>query len=95
MFLLGTGFLIKNIYIKFKCTDLQYAIEYYLTSGRDDNRLMRVQTITLVFSDNDSAIVQAFGLRKDKPHSQIGVEGHFSKGHLNSWKLEDSYLVEN
>ena len=89
------SFIIRSVYIKSCCKELDFAVEHYLTSNNSDDCLVRVKTMNLVFSDKDKAVVQAFGLSKKEPHSMIGVEGHFKKNNSNSWKLESTYSIEN
>lgn len=85
-----SSFVIYKFYKKIKCRDLQYAVEYQLTSGTPSERLMRVQHITLLFNDNTSAVVEVSGLSKDEPHYQTTIKGTFKKGSFNSWKLINS-----
>ena len=85
------GFFIGyKLYIKNKCKDLGYAVEHYLTSKKADDGLLRVQNMTLVFSDDTTAIVKAYGLSKEEPHEKSAVEGMFRKDSLDSWGLEST-----
>ena len=87
---IGIGFFIGyKLYIKNKCKDLGYAVEHYLTSKKADDGLLRVQ-MTLVFSDDTTAIVKAYGLSKEEPHEKSAVEGMFRKDSLDSWGLEST-----
>ena len=95
LILVITFLVIRYVHIKSSCKDLDYAVEHYLTSGKNDQNLLRVKTMTLIFSDNDKAVVQAFGLSQEDPHREIGIEGHFKKDSVNSWKLESTYSIEN
>lgn len=91
---IGIGFFIGyKLYIKNKCKDLGYAVEHYLTSKKADNGLLRVQNMTLVFSDDTTAIVKAYGLSKEEPHEKSAVEGMFRKDSLDSWDLESTTLL--
>lgn len=88
---IGIGFFIGyKLYIKNKCKDLGYAVEHYLTSKKADDGLLRVQNMTLVFSDDTTAIVKAYGLSKEEPHEKSAVEGMFRKDSLDSWGLEST-----
>ena len=88
---IGIGFFIGyKLYIKNKCKDLGYAVEHYLTSKKADDGLLRVQNMTLVFSDDTTAIVKAYGLSKEEPHEKSAVEGMFRKDSLDSWDLEST-----
>ena len=89
--IIGIGlFFTYKLYIKNKCKDLGYAVEHYLTSKKSEDRLLRVQNMTLVFSDKNTAIVKAYGLSSDEPHAQSAVEGMFRKDSLDSWTLEST-----
>lgn len=46
--------------------------------------------MTLVFSDDTTAIVKAYGLSKEEPHKKSAVEGMFRKDSLDSWDLEST-----
>ncbi|SFU79419.1 hypothetical protein SAMN04487886_11672 [Clostridium sp. DSM 8431] len=70
-----------------KCRDLQYAVEYELTSGTPSERLLRVRRITLIFNDNECAVIEASGLSKESPHYETKIKGTFKKDKFNSWKL--------
>lgn len=72
---------------KIKCRDLQYAVESEFTSGSPSERLLRVQHITLIFNDNECAVVEASGLSKENPHKETTIKGTFKKDKFNSWKL--------
>jgi len=78
------------LYVKTKCKDLQYSIEYNLTSGKSSKSLLRVQNISLIFNDNKNAIVEATGLSKEEPHSSTKIRGTFKKDFFDSWILENS-----
>ncbi|MGG7176633.1 hypothetical protein ACQPU1_03495 [Clostridium paraputrificum] len=93
--LLTSGYIIRKIYIQTRCRDLEYAVDYYLTSGNEANGLLLVKTITLVFSDNDTAVIEAYGLNKSEPHASTAIKGYFKKDSFNSWTLENSYPIEN
>ncbi|WP_143316363.1 hypothetical protein [Clostridium sp. HBUAS56017] len=88
-------YLLRKLYIKNKSKDLQYAIEYSLTSGNSKNQLLRVQNISLIFNDNKNAIVEVYGLSKNEPHASTKIRGTFKRGALNSWNLEESKIIQN
>ena len=63
--------------------------EYYCTHGfSSKDKLLRVQTISLINCDNDTAVVEAQGLSKSMPHKSISIKGNFKKGIGSSWYLE-------
>lgn len=82
-------FLAKNSYIAAKSTDLSYAVEYNFTHGfSSKNKLLRVQKMTLLYSDGESATVEAYGLSKEEPHKEISIKGSFKKDDHKSWHLD-------
>ncbi len=88
-------FLIYRNYITFKCENFDYAVNYYLTKGKEDDKLLRVNYYNIIFHDIDKIVIKASGLRKLSPHKTLKIEGHFIKNENNSWELENIYLSEN
>lgn len=88
-------FLIYRNYITFKCKNFDYAVNYYLTKGKEDDKLLRVNYYNIIFHDIDKIVIKASGLRKLSPHKTLKIEGHFIKNENNSWELENIYLSEN
>lgn len=87
---LSIGF--KKAYMYFSCKDLSSAVEYHMTSNKEIP-LLRVQSMKLKFSNGDSAVVEAFGLTKEKPHESKSLECHLKKKN-NYWKLENLYVLQ-
>lgn len=87
-----TALTAKNVFAYVKCQDISTAVEYLMTTNVA-NALLRVQTMELKFSDGDTAVVDASGLSKEKPHQSRKVECHLRKKN-NSWKLENSYILK-
>ena len=85
----------KTIYIKFKCRNLEYAVNYELSNDCGSNNLLRVQNSKLVFLDTDKVVINAQGLSKKEPHRTTIIEGHFTKDFFNSWDLENAYDISN
>lgn len=94
LFIAISSLIIRNIYINKHCEDLYYSANHNLTSGFSHERLLRVNNMTLIFSDNENAMVEAYGLSKDAPHKTIGIKGRFLKNSSGSWILENTYLIE-
>lgn len=85
---------IYKLYVNSKCKDLSYAITYSLTNKSERNqRLMDVTESTLVFQDDDTAIVLASGLSKKKPHSTTNIKGYLKKDHSGVWELNKTSLI--
>lgn len=93
--LLTFSYGIWKLYKINKSKDLQYAVESTLTTGNSDESLLRVQNITLVFNDNETAIIEASGLSKSEPHYSTTIKGYYKKGIMNSWKLEKTYKLQS
>ena len=48
---------------------------------------MRVQHISLISKDNNTAIVEVSGLSKSKPHKSTLLTGTFTRNSDGIWKL--------
>lgn len=86
---------VYKLYIKNRCKDLNYAVNYYLTEPSDGNSLARINHSSLVFSDTDTAVVTAYGLSKAAPHKKTICKGIFRRAPSNSWTLDDYHILEN
>ena len=89
------SFLIYRNYFISKCKNFDYAVNYYLTKGKEDDKLLIVKDYKIIFYDMDKIVIKAYGLRKLSPHKTLKIEGHFIKNENNSWELENIYLSEN
>ncbi|MFW2487038.1 hypothetical protein [Clostridium chromiireducens] len=85
-----SAFLItNNIYLSKSSKDLGFAVEYNFTTGFfSDNKLLRVQKMSLIYYDGETAIVEASGLSKAPPHKNTSLKGSFKKDENKSWYLE-------
>lgn len=82
-------FVARNSYISAKSTNLSYAVEYYFTHGfSSKDKLLRVQKMTLIYSDGTFAVVEASGLSKEEPHKEVSIKGSFKKDNYKSWYLD-------
>lgn len=83
-----------KFYVNSKCKDLSYAINYNLTNKSEKNqRLIDVLNSNLVFQDEDSAIVEASGFSKAKPHNNTNIKGFFKKTSSGVWTLDKTSLI--
>ena len=88
-------FITPTIYIHSNSKDLGFAVEYNLTTGfSSENKLLRVQKMSLIYCDGDTAIVEASGLSKNPPHKTTSVKGSFKKDKNKSWNLE-KFMISN
>lgn len=94
LILIPTFLLYKN-YVISKCKNFDYSVNYYLTKGKENDKLLRVKDYTITFHDKDKIVIKAYGLRKLSPHKTLKIEGHFIKNENNSWELENIYFIEN
>lgn len=96
LILIGVSFFVRDRILIAKCQDLYYATEHYMTTGVfNSNKLLRVQTMKLIFSDTDSAVVEAQGLSDKAPNPRTTYKAFFKKNSNDSWTLEKSVLVDN
>ncbi|SFD33294.1 hypothetical protein [Clostridium uliginosum] len=92
--IISSFFITKQLYISNKCTDLSYSVEHNFTTGLDSkNKLLRVQEMSLVYCDGETAVVEASGLSKSDPHKKTSIKGNFKKIKDSSWILQESYPV--
>lgn len=82
-----TSFLLThNLYVRNNSNDLGFAVEYNLTTGfSSENKLLRVQEMSLIYFDGDTAIVEASGLAKNPPHNKTFVRASFKKDINKCW----------
>ena len=86
---IASFFITRNIYISINSKDLGFAVEYNFTTGfSSENKLLRVQKMSLVYCDGETSVVEASGLSKNAPHKNICVKGSFKKDNNKSWYLE-------
>lgn len=96
MISIGIGFVIRGKIITSNCKDLYYATDYYMTTGAfNSNKLLRVKTMKLVFSDKDSAIVETQGLYYKTPYAKTTYKAFFKKDSHDSWTLEKTIQIDN
>lgn len=86
---IASFFIIHNIYISKNSKDLGFAVEYNFTTGfSSENKLLRVQKMSLIYCDGETAVVEASGLSKNSPHKITSVRGSFKKDNNKSWNFE-------
>lgn len=86
---IASFFITRNIYISINSKDLGFAVEYNFTTGfSSENKLLRVQKMSLVYCDGETSVVEASGLSKNEPHKNISIKGSFKKDNNKSWYLE-------
>ena len=95
--IITTSYFITNkLYISNNSRDLGFAVEYNLTTGfSSENKLLRVQKMSLLYFDGEVAVVEASGLSKISPHKTTSIRGSFKKDSNKSWILEKLLLSDN
>lgn len=85
--------LIRVSYINTKCKDLYYATDYYMTSKiSDSQKLLRVKTMKLLFSDGKTAVVEVYGMYSKAPYDNKTYKAYFTRNNnADSWKLDKVY----
>ena len=82
-------FITSKLYVSSNSKDLGFAVEYnFTTSFSSENKLLRVQKMSLIYCDGETAVVEASGLSKLPPHKTISVRGSFKKDNNKSWNFE-------
>ena len=82
-------FITHNLYVSSNSKDLEFAVEYNFTTGfSSENKLLRVQKMSLIYSDGETSVVEASGLSKNEPHKNVSIKGSFRKDNNKSWHLE-------
>ena len=82
-------FITHNLYVISNSKDLEFAVEYNFTTGfSSENKLLRVQKMSLIYSDGETSVVEASGLSKNEPHKNVSIKGSFRKDNNKSWHLE-------
>lgn len=86
-----TSFLLTHsLYVRNNSKDLGFAVEYNLTTGfSSENKLLRVQEMSLIYFDGDTAIVEASGLSKNTPHKKTFIRASFKKDINKCWIFEN------
>lgn len=86
LIIITSFFLTHNLYIRNNSKDLGFAVEYNLTTGfSSENKLLRVQEMSLIYFDGDTAIVEASGLAKNPPHEKTSIKASFKKDINKCW----------
>lgn len=80
---------LKTLYIRNKCKDIYYSIDYYMTSTYSkNNRLLRVKEMNLSYSDEKNVIAIASGLDNESPHRYLSYKISLFKTERGYWKME-------
>ena len=87
---------IKALYIRYKCKDIYYSIDYYMTSSYfEDNKLLRVKEMNLIYSDDKNVIAIASGLDHESPHKYSSYKISLSRTEKDYWKMQSITPINN
>lgn len=90
LIVISAFFITQDFYISKNSQDLYYVVEYNFTKGNNINdSLLRVQYMTLIYSDGQNATVKVSGLSKAKPHHTISLTGNFTRDNNKSWRIKE------
>lgn len=83
-------FLININITNSKCKDLNYATNHYMTTGIfNKNKVLTINGMNLLFSDDNKAIIEVDGLYYKSPHIRKKYQLSLSKTKGGMWKLDD------
>lgn len=78
----------RTLYINYKCKDIYYAVDYYMTSKYAKNyKLLRVKEVNLTYEDDKTAQVTASGLEDTSPHKYSSYKVSFEKTSKGYWQI--------
>lgn len=81
---------IYNFCIKLKCKDINYSIEYNLTSKiKSEDRLLNIRKKETLFESSSSITIKVTGMSKKPPHGTKSIEASFIKDKNDIWLLEN------
>lgn len=73
-----------------KCKDLNYATNHYMTTGIfNKSKVLTVNGMKLLFSDDNKAIVEVDGLYYKSPHIRKKYQLSLSRTKGSMWKLDE------
>ncbi|MBL4932439.1 hypothetical protein [Clostridium paridis] len=86
----------RTLYINYKCKDIYYAVDYYMTSKyAKDYKLLRVKEVNLTYEDDKTAQVTASGLEDTSPHKYSSYKVSFEKTSKGYWQIDNISPVNN
>lgn len=89
------GGLIKYIYISKRCTNINYAVQNYFTTGVFNNyKMYKLDTINLSFSNGTIAMVKIDGLEQKSPHKKVAYSVFLEKNSRGIWKVQKIYPAQ-
>lgn len=89
------GGLIKYIYTLNRCSNINYAVENYFTTGIfNKNKMYQLSNINLSFSNGTLAVVKIDGLEQKSPHKKVAYSVFLEKNSRGTWKVKKIYPAQ-
>ncbi len=77
---------------KAKSKDLYYASQKYVTTGLfNRNKLYKVESSKLIFSDGTTSVIVVTGIEKALPHKKTSYKLFVKKNNQGIWKVKNIY----
>lgn len=93
--ILLTIVIIRNIYVSKKCTDINYTVENYFTTGIFNKyKIYNMEDVTLSFSNGKDAFITVKGISSKTPHHKVEYTVFLEKNNNGSWKVKKVYTSE-
>lgn len=84
--------IIKNTYISKKCTNINYAVENYFTTGIFNKyKIYGMEDVNLSFSNGKDAFIKVKGISCKVPHHNVEYTVFLEKDSKGSWKVKKVY----
>ena len=72
-----------------KCSDITYSYEYYTTTVIfNNNKLYKIDSYYLKFSDGHESTLVITGIKKSPPHRVVSYELTLIKNKSGTWKMK-------
>ncbi|OFI05878.1 hypothetical protein CLOACE_14960 [Clostridium acetireducens DSM 10703] len=89
-------FIIKYKYTYYKCRNINYAAENYLTKGFFNKyKIYGINRSQIKFSDGKTAVIQIEGISKKTPRRNVSYNLFLEKNQNQIWKIKKIYKNSN
>ncbi|AYD41126.1 hypothetical protein D4Z93_11585 [Clostridium fermenticellae] len=89
---LSSFVLASHIYHGSKCKNIEYAAQYYITTGIFNRyKLSNVNSTKLSFSNGQMAVVKVDGLAYKSPHRRLTYDIFLEKNNSGTWRMKKIY----
>ncbi len=84
--------IIKYTYTTNRCKNINYAVQYYFTTGIFNSyKMYNIGNVNLSFSNGNMAVVKIDGLEKKSPHRKVTYNVFLEKSNNGIWKVKKVY----